>query len=240
MIIEDTTQQFEASLIEPSGCWIGNSYTSGPLACNSMSADEVSNLNSDSCDCSTYFKAPINPNWNGSDTRRTLSFMPDEKLLISNPSVPFNLLVNFTYNSSQLKTVSVGSPNLEILISDPSINPVDAVDKGMSSLAPFNANGVTNIMLSLNHYDVVELPSHFAYNPVIYTSPYLNLPCDVGKDPNASPCQTLIRIRFAGMQLTSYVESVNMRWTDVAGSAASYFALVQFLSWVFSGLAWTA
>lgn len=95
-------------------------------------------------------------------------------------------------------------------------------------------------MLSLNHFDVNELPPHYSYSPMISTLPNLNLACDVARDANVAPCQATLQLRFPSLQLTSYIEAPSMRWTDVAGTAASYFALAQFASWAFSGLAWTA
>lgn len=226
-ILQDNTQLFAADLDSPLACWIGNGISDEDPSCDSMTTSDISQLGPQSCNCGSYFNHPVQPTWNGNNSKRVVTFRPGNELIISNPSTFFNLQVNFTYNTSTAGGNQIGSPSLWILIFDPTTDHLEAVEKGMASLMQFNANGVTNIMLDLNYYNVRALPPHYAYTPRMSTLPNLNLACDVahGLD-DVVPCHATLRTRFTSLQRTVYAEGRTMDWTSVAGAAASYFALV--------------
>ena len=77
----------------------------------------------------------------------------------------------------------------------------------------------------------------------------MNLVCDVATrntstadDPNGetyATCYVSIILRFERMERQTATERPAMDWADVVMIVGAYFALVQLLCWVASGLAWT-
>ena len=140
-----------------------------------------------------------------------------------------------------------------MLVYDPAIPAQEAYTSGTAGLSLINGNGFTTVTLSPTYVRRKGVTPHYEYNAAMSTSPNLNVACDVaagntsavstqGMSSNASAyslCYASIAFRFATMQRTTITERPVMSWADVVASVGSYFALVQFVCWVISGVAWT-
>lgn len=153
-------------------------------------------------------------------------------------------------NSSKWSANSsiIGSPNFWLLVYDPVIPAQQVYTSGTAGLSLINANGVNTVTLSPTYVQRRDSPPHYEYNAIVSTSPNLNIVCDVATR-NMSPgatsnvytdCTAFILFRFGNLDRTTINERPAMEWADVVASIGSYFALVQFVCWVISGLAWTS
>lgn len=64
--------------------------------------------------------------------------------------------------------------------------------------------------------------------------------CDTSHNRNAELCHTTVRLQIPRFERTTYRQQMSMTMSDVVSEAGSYFALVQFLSWIISGQVWAA
>jgi hypothetical protein len=134
-----------------------------------------------------------------------------------------------------------------LLVYDPAIPAQEAYTTGTAGLSILNGNGFTTVTLNPTYVQRKDSPPHYEYNSQFYTSPFLNIVCDVGTrsttstdDENAyADCTAYIVFRFATLERAILTEKPVMSWMDVVMNVGSYFALVQFVCWVISGLAWT-
>ena len=145
------------------------------------------------------------------------------------------------------------SPNVWLLVYDPVIPAWEAYETGTAGLTLMNANGVTTITLTPNYMRRRDSTPHYEYDAQVNTSPMLDVVCDVAtrnmslanetvKTPESNayaPCYAPIAFRFANLQRQTATERPAMQWGNIVMSVGSYFALVQFVCWVFSGLAWS-
>ena len=145
------------------------------------------------------------------------------------------------------------SPNVWLLVYDPVIPAQEAYETGTAGLTLMNANGFTTITLTPNYMRRRDSTPHYEYDAQVNTSPMLDVVCDVAtrnmssankkvKTPESNayaPCDAPIAFRFANLERQTATERPAMQWVDVVMSVGSYFALVQFVCWVFSGLAWS-
>ena len=127
----------------------------------------------------------------------------------------------------------------------------DAYRLRISSLLHINANGFTEIKLSSTYVQPQEALAHYQYDAVANTSPSLDIACDVASPQKApsnptalntnsvAACRAYITFRFSSLARTTITERPTMDWADVVTSAGAYFALIQFICWVVSGIAWT-
>ena len=159
-------------------------------------------------------------------------------------------------NSSQWvsgDSINRDSPNVWLLVYDPVIPAQEAYETGTAGLTVMNANGFTTITLTPNYMRRRDSTPHYEYDAQVNTSPMLDVVCDVAtrnmslanktvKTPESNayaPCYAPIAFRFANLQRQTATERPAMQWGDIVLSVGSYFALVQFVCWVFSGLAWS-
>ena len=70
-------------------------------------------------------------------------------------------------------------------------------------------------------------------------SPTATVAAKAADDNAYAPCYALLAFRFANMQRVTQTERPAMLWGDVVVGVGSYFALVQFVCWVCSGVAWS-
>ena len=145
------------------------------------------------------------------------------------------------------------SPNVWLLVYDPVIPAQEAYETGTAGLTLLNANGYTTITLTPNYMRRRDSAPHYEYNAQVNTSPMLDVVCDVAtrnmslandtvktSEANAyAPCHAPIAFRFANLQRQTATERPAMQWGDIIMSVGSYFALVQFVCWVSSGVAWS-
>ena len=145
------------------------------------------------------------------------------------------------------------SPNVWLLVYDPVIPAQEAYETGTAGLTLMNANGFTTITLTPNYMRRRDSTPHYEYDAQVNTSPMLDVVCDVAtrnmslanetvKTPESNayaPCYAPIAFRFGNLERQTATERPAMQWGDIIMSVGSYFALVQFVCWVFSGLAWS-
>ena len=152
------------------------------------------------------------------------------------------------------------SPNVWLLVYDPVIPAQEAYETGTAGLTLMNANGFTTITLTPNYMLRRDSTPHYEYDAQVNTSPMLDVVCDVAtrnmsssastnnktvdktqsNESNAyAPCNAPIAFRFANLERQTATERPAMQWGDIVMSVGSYFALVQFVCCVFSGLAWS-
>jgi hypothetical protein len=65
----------------------------------------------------------------------------------------------------------------------------------------------------------------------------LDIVCDVTK-PEWFLCYLTIEIQIPSLLRMVVQEERRLDWTRVVADAGAYFALVQFFSWIVSGMAW--
>ena len=151
------------------------------------------------------------------------------------------------------------SPNVWLLVYDPVIPAQEAYETGTAGLTLMNANGFTTITLTPNYMRRRDSTPHYESDAQVNTSPMLDVVCDVATrtmsssakandqtvnkttlESNAyAPCNAPIAFRFANLERQTATERPAMQWGDIVMNVGSYFALVQFVCWVFSGLAWS-
>ena len=145
------------------------------------------------------------------------------------------------------------SPNVWLLVYDPVIPAQEAFETGTAGLTLVNANGFTTITLTPNYFRPRNSTPHYEYDAQVNTSSMLDVVCDVAtrnmslanttvKTPESNayaPCYAPIAFRFTNLERQTATERPAMQWGDIVMSVGSYFALVQFVCWVFSGLAWS-
>ena len=161
-------------------------------------------------------------------------------------------LVLVTDNSSKDVSDNSGTrsaPNLWLLVYDPTISAQEAYESGTAGLTLINANGFTIVTLTPSYMKTRDIAPHYEFNAQVSTTPRLNIVCDAAMRDTAlanattddayAPCEAWIALRFARMERQTTVERPAMDWADVIMSAGAYFAFVQLLCWVISGLAWT-
>ena len=146
-----------------------------------------------------------------------------------------------------------GYPNFWLLVYDPTIPAQEAYKSGTAGLTLINANGFTTVTLTPSYFKRRDSLPHYEYDAQVSTTPMLDVVCDVAernmkladakvKGPNDNAyatCYAFIAIRYANLERETATERPVMEWGDVVMSVGSYFALVQFVCWVVSGLAWT-
>ena len=234
-IIHDSSQSFQADLVGPENCWIGGSNTATE-SCNEVNVTEVTGAPTKACDCQEAFDGGVKSIWSGTSDLNAISFRPKKNLVIGKPSVSLNIQFNFTYRTPDPASGPILSPWLGLLIFDPELEPFEVINKGIASPIPFSANSFTSIKLDLNWKNVGGLPPHYEYSPMISTVPFMGMNCGAADRGSAGrPCTATLQLSFSSLQQTNYSERPKYTLGDVAGLAASYFALVQFLAWVFSG-----
>ena len=145
------------------------------------------------------------------------------------------------------------SPNVWLLVYDPVIPAQEAYETGTAGLTKMNANGFTTITLTPNYMRRRNSTPHYEFDAQVNTSPMLDVVCDVAtrnmslanemvKSPESNAysfCYAFITFRYANLQRQTATERPAMQCGDIVMSVGSYFALVQFVCWVFSGLAWS-
>ena len=133
------------------------------------------------------------------------------------------------------------------------ISAQEAYTTGTAGLTVINANGFTTVTLTPSYIKRLDAPPHYEYEAQISTTPMLDVVCDMAErnmslandtiktpDDNAyANCYAFIALRFASLERQTATEKPVMEWGDVVMAVGSYFALIQFASWVISGVAWT-
>jgi len=100
-------------------------------------------------------------------------------------------------------------------------------------------SGTSTVLLNNHYFKDRAGVARYEYGVDISTSPYMNLVCDVAGDQETySPCHGVLLLNVPGFDSTIMNERTALSWTDVVGQAGAYFALVQLVSWMISGLAW--
>ena len=94
------------------------------------------------------------------------------------------------------------NPSLYLVVHDPSLSLTDALDMGYTRMTLFNANGMTNVDLTLQYREKLGGAGFYDYrlNPSTVTA--RDLVCDLGSsDPStAYPCHTSLFLGFPTFQ----------------------------------------
>jgi hypothetical protein len=235
--MEETTANFQAHLLESQKwyCYVGERNAEAP-ACSSMTAAEV--LRTSSCNCSDSFQQQVVDHFHEGDNKRVIYFLPKQNLVTDSARLFLTLQLFFSYNSST-RTPTLGYPNLWLLVYDPIQDPYIAYQTGDALMTLMDANGVTTLTLSSDYVDFGNGTAYYRYDVGVSTSPFMNLICDVaGNTSDYRDCHATVLVRVPRLERTVVHDRRVMLWTDVVASAGAYFALVQLISWIISGLSW--
>ncbi|KAI9727504.1 MAG: hypothetical protein M1828_006446 [Chrysothrix sp. TS-e1954] len=114
----------------------------------------------------------------------------------------------------------------------------EAYNNGYGTSTLINANAVTSIDLAVSHYGGFDTVSHTHYDVTLSTIPNMDMICDISENDNEQHCYTTTFVRVPTFTQTIHIKQPVSQWTDVVAEAGAYFAFVQFLSWILSGLFW--
>lgn len=233
--MQETTAKYHANLIDQTWyCHVGERPPDAP-SCSSMTEEQV--LNARTCNCSDSWVQEILPHFSGPDDKRVLKFQPKSNLALKDPQQFLTLQYYFNYNVTKESRPILRYPNLWLLVYDPATDPFVAWKSGISPMTLMNAHGVTTLSVTINYIKPSNGDSFYKYDINVYTSPAMNLSCDVSGDlADYHDCPGTILVRFPQFNRTVVRTRRNMVWSDVVASAGSYFALSQLVSWLVSGL----
>lgn len=122
------------------------------------------------------------------------------------------------------------------MIYDPALDLITAYENNLYSMRQINAHGMTEATLELNYLEGQGQFQHYSYNMGTSETPDINMICDSSLK-SGNWCYATVNIRFSSMIRTRYAQEQATSPGDVFQSVGSYFALVQFVSWVVSGMA---
>ncbi|KAH7350648.1 hypothetical protein BKA65DRAFT_549650 [Rhexocercosporidium sp. MPI-PUGE-AT-0058] len=236
-IIQDKAH-YQAHILDeqPWTCYVGAQNRTAPM-CNTLTKDQV--LETESCNCNDSWVHEVLPNFldgDGGDGKRSLSLLPKENLYTR--ANVMTVKFAFNYNTTANTDPQLGSPNLWMFVYDSTISVGDAYMNGYSSMRLFNAHGASTVLLNNKYFEARDGTSRYEFGAVIWTTPYMNLVCDVSGNQTYYPCSSTLLLNVPGFDSTIMTEKRAMAWTDTVGQAGAYFALVQVVSWMISGVAW--
>ncbi|OCL11260.1 hypothetical protein AOQ84DRAFT_336188 [Glonium stellatum] len=235
-LLQDKAATYQANLVpEPLKCFLNHFDPSSPM-CSSLSRKDL--LGSYSCNCNDSWVPGVQEEYPNTDTgHRYVSFRPAGYVISRGANFYMTIQAFFTYNTSHIESNSIPSPDLWLMVYDPSLEWKDAYYNGYGPITLFNANGVTTINIGLVYYESLNGTGYYSYDIELSTTPNINLVCDVSEDDIAL-CHTSLVIQIPRFDRSVNKQQMSMTWPDVATEAGSYFAFVQFLSWIFSGQVW--
>lgn len=146
------------------------------------------------------------------------------------------------------------SPAVELVLYDPDLSLPYAMSNDLASIIGLTAHGNSQAMIDVQHIvresrKFSDLrasnptgtsgsppSSYYCYKTTTSSNPDLNLSCDAGLDPEAA-CYMTVTVRFSSMVRTTFTVGNRMTPVDVYQAIGAFFALIQLLSWIVSGMA---
>ncbi|CAO2653808.1 Nn.00g032190.m01.CDS01 [Neocucurbitaria sp. VM-36] len=212
--------------------------------CSSLSITEA--LRTVSCDCGDSWPS-LERLKRGDSTVMWLTQNTTYYDMVPSPSTIskgaghfLELQIFFTYNTTEayLNASLTPAPGVWMAIYDPSYDIVQMMKDGQLYTAQIDANSHTVVNIGLKYYTYLNKTSSYKYDVTISTRQNLDFVCDISKD-DWWPCHLTVEVQIPSFLRTIIHEERRQDWSRVVADAGAYFALVQFLSWIASGMAWS-
>lgn len=173
-------------------------------------------------------------------TYRYLVMVSSESLTCLSTSTEMLLQAFYWFNASQAWLDSSWhlNPSLWLSIWDPTLTLQEALEKGYTRLVLINANGMSSITLGLRSRQAIGGAPAYDYQLSVSTTPAQDLVCDVSGTIGSpsGPCHITLLLQFPTFERQISRLMPVMGWVDVISSAGSFYAVVQLLSWIVSGM----
>ncbi|CAK3875585.1 Hypothetical predicted protein [Lecanosticta acicola] len=186
------------------------------------------------CNCSDMFtgvmRAPL-PNHTGGVSYQV--FLPSPEMVVNTTNATVALQVFSSHNTSTVpKGWPVPGPTYLLMIYDQSLPFRDAFTKGYATVMQISMLGSSRIIVSPKWRVGWNRESYYYFDVESTSTPYLNDVCDVKTDRYW--CYTTVTVQFSDMTRTVMRRLKAASPGDVFAQVGGYFALVQFLCWLFS------
>ncbi|KAH6554075.1 hypothetical protein HBI07_006250 [Parastagonospora nodorum] len=145
----------------------------------------------------------------------------------------------FSYNTTEAYEAGslTPAPGIWMVIYDPEFDIKQMVADGQVYTSLFDANSHTAVSIGLVQYIYINKTSNYRYDVTASARQNIDLVCDISK-PRWYLCYHTVEIQIPSLLQTVYQEERRLDWTRVVAEAGAFFALVQFFSWIVSGMAW--
>ncbi|KAH8732637.1 hypothetical protein GQ44DRAFT_667862 [Phaeosphaeriaceae sp. PMI808] len=227
--------------------------SSGPrddraIQCSSLSIQEA--LKTPSCDCGDSWPSLETLN-NRANTVLWLTKNTSYYAMVPYPTTIskgvghfLEMQVFFKYNARDAYSNAslTPSPGIWMAIYDPSYDLIEMMVEGQLYTVQIDANSHTVVDIGLVYYTYLNKASNYKYltcsEVTVSTRQNLDLVCDVSK-PDWYLCHLTVELEIPSFLRRVVREEKRQDWSRVVADAGAYFALVQFLSWIASGMAWS-
>lgn len=145
-----------------------------------------------------------------------------------------NRLVDDT-NFTKTKFNAVLNPLMSIAIYDRKYTLQEALARNATSIREFNAAAQTAIDLSISSFTDVNSNKTTKYGWDMRSIPFQDAICN---DTSPSACTTTLILRFRQLSESQIIENHEMDKFDYWAALGSYFAVVQFVAWLFTFTWW--
>ncbi|KAF2689564.1 hypothetical protein K458DRAFT_384198 [Lentithecium fluviatile CBS 122367] len=215
----------------------------GAAQCSTFSIPEA--IDAQSCDCGDSWPSTERLERGGNTVEwlgrnATYYAMTPSLSTVSKGAGHFlTLQVFFNYNKTEsfANESLTTAPGIWMAIYDPVLGIEDAIAGGTLYTAQIDANSHTVVNIGLKYYQYVSKRSNYNYDVTISVRQNLDLVCDVDVE-GWYLCHLTLEVQIPSFLRTIVREENRYHWSSVVADAGAYFALVQFLSWIFSGSAW--
>ncbi|KAK4555405.1 hypothetical protein LTR86_007702 [Recurvomyces mirabilis] len=190
------------------------------------------------CNCSESFsgvqKAPLANHVGGISYR---DFIPSTQISFNTTNASLVLQVFSSHNSSGTpRDWILPGPFLLLMAFDPVMPTMEAFTSGRAQITHIPVLASTNVVIQPQYRMGWGGKPYYYYDMGITSIPSLNDICDVGDD-YVTWCYTTVVLQFVDMTRTVMTRQRAASPSDIFAQVGGYFALVQFLCWIISGMA---
>ncbi|KAH7095950.1 hypothetical protein FB567DRAFT_513829 [Paraphoma chrysanthemicola] len=148
------------------------------------------------------------------------------------------IFLKYNTTAAYLNESLTTAPGMWLAIYDPSRDLIEMQSEGQLYTAQIDANSHTVVNIGLEYYTYLNRTASYRYDVTISTRQNLDLVCDITKG-GWYPCHVTIEMQIPSFRRTIIREEMKQDWVRVVADAGAYFALIQFLTWTVSGMAWS-
>lgn len=120
---------------------------------------------------------------------------------------------------------------------DPNLTLQEAMENGYTRIYLINASGMTAISLGLHYREVLSKRPAYDYGVSFSTVPMSMIECDIAANPDVAPCTLSLFLQYPTFDRQISKQSVALTPGGLVTEAGAWFALVQLVGWLLSGLA---